>query len=371
VRSVLIYYPFTLEKRADSGSKLRPLEMVRAFKKWGKLKDYQIYIISGNSEERTKQFQRLKQKHLLENLAFCYVENQTIPIWLTDPNHIPKNPFIEHQVFRYLQQKNIPVGVFYRDVYWKFDQLYPLKGWKKRVMHKIYRYEERFLAKYADVIFLPSLQMSRFVHIPITKKALPPGGRTLSTPIVKNIEDGIKAIYVGGILHPDYGLSLMLDTLEKIKKQGLSLQLSIVCRTEEFQQLNPVQKEWLKYAKVQIRHLSEKELDEYYKEMHFAIIPRYRSTYNDFSVPVKLVEYLCNRLPVVVTDCLAQRELVESGPYGEICTADSTSMASAFVNMSKNRKIYEQHIDQDFLQKHSWMIRVETVAASLRKGYKR
>lgn len=369
--NVLIYYPFALAEKADSGSKLRPLEMIRAFEQWGETNGFNIYIISGNTVERAEQFEKLKQTNVLDHLTFCYVENQTIPIWLTDPNHIPKRPMIDHQIFRYLKNRNVPVGVFYRDVYWKFDEIYPLKGWKKAIMRKVYRYEEKFLEKYANVIFLPSSQMGKFVDVNITKVPLPPGGKMLSEPEKKSIQDKVKALYVGGISHRDYGLPLMLDSLEQVKKNGFSLELSIVCRAEEFQSVDPVLRDRMTQLDVIVKHISGKELDTYYKEMHFAIVPRYRSTYNDFSVPVKLVEYLSNRLPVVVTDCLAQKDLVESGPYGEVCEAEPSSMVNAFQRMIEKWEHYDRNIDKTFLQKHSWISRVETVAESLQKEEKR
>ncbi|MEH7484848.1 glycosyltransferase family 1 protein, partial [Neobacillus drentensis] len=125
MKSVLLYYPFQLAENANSGSKLRPKKIHSAFLEWGKKNGVEILLLSGHSKARETMFAEWKSKGKLNNLLFCYMENQTIPFWLTDPRHIPQKPFIDSKVMKFLKGKNIPVGVFYRDVYWKFDELYP------------------------------------------------------------------------------------------------------------------------------------------------------------------------------------------------------------------------------------------------------
>lgn len=363
MKSVLIYYPFALASKADSGSKLRPIEMIKAFETWGEQEDIKVIVISGESAERAAKFRQLKAQGELDDLLFCYVENQTIPVWLTDKNHIPKRPTIDWEVFRFLKQRQVPMGVFYRDVYWKFDELYPLKGWKRAIMRTVYKLEEKFLQTYAKAIFLPSTEMGRFVQIDLPKVALPPGGKTLSAPHTSTT--GLNGIYVGGISHADYGFSLLLDSCEQVRKNGTPFTLTIVCRKEEVQAISSAERSRMEQLDVRLEHLSGKELKELYREMNFAFIPRYPSTYNNFSVPVKLVEYLSNRLPVIATNCKAQQELIESGPYGIICEATADSMATAIQAMIENQAHYQTQIERHFLQHHSWLARVRTVANTL------
>src|SRR5688572_11375275 len=100
MKSILVYYPFVLSKQGDSGSKLRPIEMIRAFQKMGENEGLKVHIITGNSTDRQRQFKKLEEAGELDNLQFVYVENQTIPIWLTDPGHLPKKPFVDRQIFQ-------------------------------------------------------------------------------------------------------------------------------------------------------------------------------------------------------------------------------------------------------------------------------
>jgi glycosyltransferase involved in cell wall biosynthesis len=365
MKRVLVYYPFAVSKKADSGSKLRPVEMLKAFQQWGKQEQVEIIEIHGHSSERENQFEELKQKGILDNLLFCYMENQTIPIWLTDPGHIPKKPFIDRKVLNFLNEKNVPVGIFYRDVYWKFDELYPLKGIKKKVMQFIYRREEAFYQEYMDAIFLPSAEMGKHVHINVPKVALPPGGKDTSQH--QKEFPGINGLYVGGINNPDYGLPLLLDALERVNQNSIKCKLTVVCRENEYEALSPSEKHRLTDLDVELQHISGQELTNLYQKMDFAFIPRYRSEYNDFSVPVKLVEYLSHHLPVIATDCSAQKSFIESGNYGVVCQDNPDSMAEAILQMLSHSLTLRKNIEETFMEKHSWLSRVKTVQKTLMK----
>ncbi|WP_436373703.1 glycosyltransferase [Cytobacillus sp. BC1816] len=367
MKSVLVYYPFALSENPNSGSKLRPLEMKNAFHAWGMENDVNIIVISGTSEQREQQFNELVSSGKLENLWFCYMENQTIPLWLTDPGHKPKRPFVDRKVLRYLKGKSVPIGVFYRDVYWKFDELYSLKGLKKTIMQAIYRKEEKFYEKYCDVIFLPSDAMGEYVDIAKRKIALPPGGKAKSIAKKVRSDGRSQGIYVGGINNEDYGLFLLLDALEIANSQKRICDLTVVCREEEFANLPDKKKNKFAELDVQVKHLSGEPLNELYKEMDYAFIPRYRSTYNDFSVPVKLVEYLSNELPVIATYCKAQKEIIEKDGYGLICADNAKDMSKAIQSMAVDTEKFRYNIQQSFVEEHSWKARVKKVKSALLK----
>lgn len=378
MKSVLLYYPFKLAENANSGSKLRPKKIYSAFQEWGKQNGINILLLSGSSTERKVQFNSWKSEGKLDDLLFCYMENQTIPLWLTDAGHIPKKPFIDVQVMKFLKRKKVPTGVFYRDVYWKFDELYSLKGMKKTVMQSIYRMEEKFYEKYCDVIFLPSDAMGKYVDINKRKVALPPGGtdnndheNNLSTTgarvSVENREWKSNGLYVGGINNDDYGLFLLLDALEIANSETKVCKLTVVCREDEYNNLPEHKKQRLSSLNVSIKHASGNALNELYMEMDYAFIPRFKSTYNDFSVPVKLVEYLSNELPVVATHCEAQRDIIERDGYGIICEDNASSMAEAILAISEQSAQFRENIQATFTEKHSWISRVERIKESLMK----
>ncbi|MCM3663611.1 glycosyltransferase [Mesobacillus subterraneus] len=365
MKTVLVYYPFALAKDANSGSKLRPLEMKKAFEAWGKLNDVKVILISGTTAERRQQFQEHLASGALDNLWFCYMENQTIPLWLTDPGHKPKHPFIDRQILKFLKSKNVPTGVFYRDVYWKFDHIYPLKGYKKTIMQSIYKIEEKFYEKYCDVIFLPSLEMGKYVDIDRPMVDLPPGGKKVELSQKESHGEPFHAIYVGAIKGADYGFDLLLGAFDIINREQQRCDLTIVCRQPEYESLTAQQKEQLTKLGIKVMHISGEKLDELYKEVDFALIPRKCTEYQNFSMPVKLVEYLSNNLPIVATACDAQKRFLGENGYGIICGDEEKSMAAAIEEMMGSLEQYQENIQQTFMKNHSWLARVEKVKSSL------
>jgi glycosyltransferase involved in cell wall biosynthesis len=369
MKTVLIYYPFSLAVERNSGSKLRPYEMYQAFLRWGAKQGVEVLLIAGTSAEREKQFQMLRRQGKLEDVWFCYMENQTIPLWLTDPEHRPQRPFVDWEVLRYLRARNVPIGVFYRDVYWKFPDLYPLRGWKKAFMQMIYRREERFYERYCDVIFLPSLEMGNYVSIQRPMVDLPPGGKQKPfSRLEAATKTPLAAIYVGGISNPDYGLPLLLKAIRLANRSEPLVSLTVVCRKDEYERQPSEVKAELEDLRVRVEHVSGEALDRLYAAMDFAFIPRRRSEYNDFSVPVKLVDYLSSGLPIVATACPAQKRLIEADGYGVICEDNPVSMAEAIAKMSDVLEECRLRIAETFMAKHSWEARVEKVKETLVGG---
>lgn len=371
MKNIIVYYPFTIASNPKSGSAIRPVEMLKAFEVYADKHELEVIVISGTSKERRVLWNQVVEERKYEHTLFCYSENQTIPLWLTDPGHIPKDWKIDKEVFKTLKKHHVPVGVFYRDVYWKFDELYSLKGLKKFVMQTIYKMEEKFYGKYMHTVFLPSDAMGKYVDINTAKMALPPGGRFAEIITNSNdIQQPFKGIYVGGINNADYGLPTLVEAYELLNKDSLLGELVIVCREDEFAQLSSMDKEKLNKSYISLKHVSGAELEQVYKEVDFAFIPRKRSVYNDFAVPIKLVEYLTAGLPIIATDCSAQEDFIKSGPYGVITGDDAASLVKGMQSIQPHFAEYKKNIQQSFLQKHAWNERAEQAAHALLGGKK-
>ncbi|WP_144509591.1 glycosyltransferase [Bacillus sp. FJAT-22090] len=371
MKNIIIYYPFTLASNPKSGSAIRPVEMIKAFEAYAKKHGVEMIVISGTSQERRLQWNQLVEEKKYEQTLFCYSENQTIPLWLTDPGHIPKDRKIDKDVFQTLKKHNVPIGVFYRDVYWKFDELYSLKGLKKFIMQTIYKKEEKFYEKYMHTVFLPSDAMGDYVNINTAKMALPPGGRFTEIHTNSNaIQSPFKGIYVGGINNDDYGLPTLVDSFALLNKDDIKGELVIVCREDEYTQLSSSDKDKLNKPYIDLQHVSGEELQQLYTKVDFAFIPRKRSIYNDFAVPIKLVEYLTAGLPIIATDCSAQEDFILSGPYGIITRDDAESLVQGMHSIQPQFEQYKRNIQQTFLQKHAWNERAEQAAHALIGGKK-
>ncbi|MCZ8531857.1 glycosyltransferase [Psychrobacillus psychrodurans] len=369
MKNILIYYPFTVAKNPKSGSAIRPVEMIKAFEAYAQKHGVELVVISGSTNERRLLWNKFLQDKKLEHTLFCYSENQTIPLWLTDAGHIPKDWKIDKQVFQMLKKHEVPTGVFYRDVYWKFDELYSLRGIKKFIMQSIYKMEEKFYGKYVHTVFLPSDAMGKYVNINASKMALPPGGRFADIKTNSdNIKKPFKGIYVGGINNDDYGLPTLVDAYDLLNKDDVLGNLVIVCREDEYNDLTSLEKEKLNKSYIEVKHVSGTELQKLYEEVDFAFIPRKRSVYNDFAVPIKLVEYLTAGLPIIATNCSAQEDFIGSGPYGVLTGDDAGSLVEGMQAIQPKFAEYKQNIQQNFLQKHAWNERAEQAAHALIGG---
>lgn len=367
MKNIVIYYPFALAANPKSGSQIRPLEMIKSFEKYADEHNLELIVISGNSKERRQKWNSVLDANILEHTVFCYAENQTIPLWLTDPGHRPLDRKIDRDVFSTLKTHNIPAGIFYRDVYWKFDELYPLKGIKKMIMKRIYRWEELFYQKYMKTIFLPSEAMGKFVSIDLPKIPLPPGGRKIEWS-EKTMNATPKGIYVGGINNDDYGLLNLAQAYEGLNSSKVISELHIVCREDEWTDLPANKKEQLQKPYIHVSHISGVQLETLYRDMDFAFIPRKKSTYNDFSVPVKLVEYLSAGLPIVATNCSAQEEIINSGPYGVVSGDQPVQIKDGILKMIEKHEYVQETIRKRFLQEHSWEARAYQAADALLGG---
>ena len=127
---------------------------------------------------------------------------------------------------------------------------------------------------------------------------------------------------------------LLLEAIRLANRRKPLVSLTVVCRKDEYERQPLAVKEELAALQVRVEHVSGEALDRLYAEMDFAFIPRRRSEYNDFSVPVKLVDYLSSGLPIVATACSAQKRLIEADGYGVICDDNPSSMAEAIAKMA-------------------------------------
>ena len=232
-------------------------------------------------------------------------------------------------------------------------------------MQSIYKIEEKFYEKYCDVIFLPSLEMGKYVDIDRPMADLPPGGKKVDILRKEPHGEPLHAIYVGAIKGEDYGFDLLMGAFEIINKTKQRCDLTIVCRQPEYESLTERQKEQLTKLGINVQHISGGKLDELYKEVDFALIPRKCTEYQNFSMPVKLVEYLSNNLPIVATACDAQKRFLSENGYGIICDDEENSMARAIEEMMGSLEQYQNNIQETFMRDHSWLARVEKVKNSL------
>ena len=139
MQKCIFYLPYKLEPHGLGARMLRPRKMIKAFREIG----YEVFVISGFSGERKKRIQEIKNRISNgEKYDFMYTESSTMPTLLTDPHHFPLHPFFDFDFFEYIKSQGIKIGLFYCDIYWKFDTYgTDLPWWKKQAALKCYGYD--------------------------------------------------------------------------------------------------------------------------------------------------------------------------------------------------------------------------------------
>ena len=123
-----------------------------------------------------------------------------------------------------------------------------------------------------------------------------------------------------------------------------------------------------KYPWLTVSHRSGEGFEGGLRRSINFLIPREINTYHDFSVPVKMFEYLAHGLPIVATDCKAQSRILSKEGAGFV-TADTPESFAEGVRKAIEKNAYEKltaHAKAVFLT-HSWKSRAEKVAVDLKQ----
>lgn len=300
-----------------SGSSVRPQRMYDAFLSLG----YDVTLLSGlqnRRRERRRKVRALIRKLEREGLpAFCYVEPPSGPFF----------NFCDHRLLIYLHRRGVPIGLFYRDAYWKFASWWQIKGLKRFFIILMQRFDLVMFARCCDVMFFPSKSMADLFGFSC-QSVLPPAGMDF---IVPEHETAGEALYIGGV-SSSYGTDNLLKAFEIInEREKKDIRLTLVCRASENAGIleGYVGRPWLEIA-----HASgDEELRVYYERCDVAVYPSRSDFYTNFCMPVKIFEYLSRALPVVCTSCREIASFVEKTGIGIVTGDDAESIAAGVMRL--------------------------------------
>ena len=136
---MIFHHPLPIVPGSASASGIRPLQMMEAFRSLG----IEVDAVCGYAAEREQAVARI-ERNIGQGVryAFMYGESSTEPTLLTNPHHLPLHPWLDFGFFARLKARSIPLGVFYRDIYWRFPGYGAgLAWWKKAAAQLFYRYD--------------------------------------------------------------------------------------------------------------------------------------------------------------------------------------------------------------------------------------
>ncbi|MDO5755437.1 MAG: glycosyltransferase [Tissierellia bacterium] len=355
---MIFHVPNHLDPQRMSGSHIRPFRMKEAFEAIG----YEVDMISGYKDERKRAMEKIQEKiNRGIHYEFCYSESSTMPTELTESHHLPTTFGLDFGFFKRLKKRGIPIGLFYRDCYWLFDEYKEATSFLKGQL--AIRFYKRDLKKYkelVDILYLPHESMAK--HLPISYdkvSSLPPGideleeGKT--TPIPP-----LELFYVGGMTG-HYNLEMIFSIVSQMDK----VHLTVCTRASEWSKVKERYKKYLA-KNIEIIHGDKTVYRPYLERADLGIIFTEPTEYWDFAVPVKLFEYLRYGIPVLGNPFTATEKIIEKA--GFIVDYDEKSLKDQLERILKSPNILEakKKSVMEFRKEHLWTKRAEKVERELK-----
>lgn len=366
----IFHVPNYIDKKAISGSQVRPLKMLQAFQNIGYVVDY----VMGYGKERKSQIKRIKKK-ISEGrkYEFLYSESSTMPTLLTEKNHIPRYPFLDFGFMEYCKRHGIKIGLFYRDIYWKFDKYKTNVSWYKRLVSiPMYKYDLKKYRKIVDILYLPSermqVEIKEFILPEV--KSLPPGA-VENRSIIKEREKyflekkkiGILKFFYVGSISGIYDLTGILRAV----KDNTNVYITVCCRPNEWE---TEKKRYAPYLseRVKIVHASGESLRQYYLNADICACYFPPSQYREFAVPIKLFEYIGYVTPVIATKGTEAGRFLEKWKCGFVINYEENEINKLLEQLQKNPKfLYDKHCEAvRCLEQNTWEQRAIKVKRDLK-----
>ena len=368
---MIFHAPFPLQPDRVAASMLRPLAMRRAFADLG----YRVMNVTGYAAQRRRAMTRVRAALAAgARIEFVYSENATIPNALTEPRHLPVHPLLDAAFFRHCRRSGVPVGVFYRDVYWRFPRFREgINPLLEAGLQAAYRSELMAFERVGLHLFLPSQAMARHVpHVdPVRMSALPPGAPDVAATRRDSDgwddggdEDGkeLELLFVG-VLQDNYRLDACLRAVSATP----GTRVTLCVRQETWETSRDHYAPLLPAGRAQVVHRSGAELEPLYRRADLGVLFTEPNPYWDFAVPYKLYEYLAHELPVIAVRGTQTGRLVEEMGIGWVLSYDAGALSDLLRHLREAPEEIEavRRRMREVLPDQTWQARARTVVQVL------
>lgn len=362
-KRMVFHAPFPVEEGATSASGIRPWRMLQAFKAEG----YQVFEVTGYASERRARFASL-QRGIVGGWRpdFVYSEAATIPSSFTERKHFPLILNLERQIFRYFHDLDVPSGVFYRDVYWAFEDYERSVGKPVALaMRSLYVREINTFNRFVDVVFLPTKQMGAFIPglSGPREVALPPGCETVTAPHLSEVGH-LNLLYVGAVGGHHYDIGALLDAVKEVP----GVELTICTRPDQWEAAVKEDPRLLG-ERIHVVHESGVGLEPLYEAADIACLVMKPQEYRSFAAPMKLYEYLGHGKPVLVSENTHAADVVETTGAGWVVPFDGSAIARQLRALADNPGALEEKTElaAQAGAENTWEERAKFVARTLEK----
>lgn len=352
--SMVFHTPIPLVRNGESASRIRPVRMLEAFLEEG----YEVLEVSGSAKDRRRQMRKVKAAIKRgRKPEFVYSELASMPLALSGSVKQGLHPFLDLAFFRYCKARGIPVGAFYRDIYWKFEDTKPTTLYL-RIANVFYRFDEYAFPSALSVMFLPSLQMGEYIDFPKQRMAaLPPGAEIVE----QQRSNEVKLLYVGS-LGGFYRLHQLVEAVSRVPEVTLTLCVPAgqwLAHREEYPGADA--------ANITVVHESGEGLAGLYTAASVGVLCVEPIEYRTFAAPFKLYEYLGQGLPVLASSGThAGSVIAEAGAGWEVDYSEE-SIVCVLRQLVKDPEIVGARRDraEAVRAENTWSARARQAASAL------
>ncbi|MEG0371692.1 MAG: glycosyltransferase [Clostridium sp.] len=368
LKRCIVHIPFFIGgSQQPSGSQIRPMKIIQAFKNIG----YEVDVVSGYAADRKQKINKIKEN--INNGAkydFLYAENYTEPTLLTQSHHLPTHPFLDFGFFKFCKDNGIKIGLFYRDVYWRFDIYKQSVGTlKTAVATTFFKYDLRKYNELLDVLYFSDDKMYEYLPFDFKGKIdeLPPG---IDTSINKASEaretqdnGKIQIFYVGGI-----GELYNMEKLFEAVSITDNVFLTVCCREGEWKSWKPKYEKHLN-DRITIIHKSGKDLIPHMEGADLLSLYFEPVEYRTICVGVKMYEYMTYKRPLLSTKNTSMGNTVENYGIGYNIEYSVEELVKLFNELKNDKSLLNEKINkiEEIFDNHTWEARARKVARDLSK----
>lgn len=179
------------------------------------------------------------------------------------------------------------VGVYFRDAYQLFRDLYPATGLRQRLSDAAWRVSVAYLRRIATVRFAPSAGLARALRL--HDAVLLPPGTDAGAP---DLGAGRAPLigYVGALNAAD-GRDRLLEAMTLVRREMPEARLRVIGPA-----VDRALPDWVERVDGTRDHLPDLLVD-----VRACVVPRPINAYSDLARPVKLADYLSLGKPVIAT----------------------------------------------------------------------
>jgi len=359
---MVFHVPYRLNPQATSASGIRPVKMRAAFEALG----FDVLEVSGSVRERRAQMKSVRREiEAGRSIEFAYSESSTRPNAFSE-SFRSAHPFLDNAFLRFCRRHGIPVGLFYRDIYWRFRDYRKMVGFAAAtVLRACYLLDLISYRRSITRLYLPSERMAAYVPI-VDRSSMRPLLPAFEPPTItarprKSDAERLDLFYVGA-LGGFYRLHKAVEAVGRVESAHLTL-----CVPE--QQWQNVRDEYQSIISNRVEVVQATGADVTKRLQAASIGLLFVEPINqwEFASPVKMFEYLANGKPIIAVAGTSSADFVEATGIGWTIPYDTDALSQLLAHLCAHpaEVAAKAEVAARVRSEHTWLARAQAVADDL------